>query len=91
MIKKILVILRLIDETEEKSFVGIINIGNNCYMNAGLQILSRCYPFVKILTESNYTKDKLIKVLTESLTTLLFRKDKFYNPSEFIEYFLIIK
>ena len=86
-IKKILVILRLIDETEEKSFVGIINIGNNCYMNAGLQILSRCYPFVKILTESNYTKDKLIKVLTESLTTLLFRKDKFYNPSEFIEYF----
>lgn len=86
-ITRILVILRIKDGQEEKSFVGIINIGNNCYMNAGLQILSRCYPLVKILADSNYTKDKLIKVLVESLATLLFRKDKFYNPSEFIECF----
>lgn len=87
-IKKIFVILGLIDEKEEKSPVGIINIRNNCYMNAGLQILSRCYPLVKILVDSNfYTQDKLIKILVESLATLLFRKDKFYNPSEFIETF----
>ena len=75
------------DNIESQNFVGLINIGNNCYLNAGLQILSRCYPLLIELLKSNYEKDKLMKLLVESLTTLLFSKDKYYNPSKFVEYF----
>ena len=72
---------------EKQTFVGLINIGNNCYLNAGLQILSRCYPLVKVLLESNYQEDKLMKLFVEAMVTLLFNKDKIYDPTEFIKCF----
>ena len=76
------------EEEEEKNICGIINIGNHCYLNAGLQILSRCYHLIKeLILEDNYEKDKLIKLFVESTTILIFKKDKFYNPTKFIECF----
>ena len=72
---------------EKQTFVGLINIGNNCYLNAGLQILSRCYPLIKVLLESNYQEDKLMKLFVEAMVTLLFNKDKIYDPTEFIKCF----
>ena len=72
---------------EKQTFVGLINIGNNCYLNAGLQILSRCYPLIKVLLESNYQEDKLMKLFVEAMVTLLFNKDKIYDPTEFITCF----
>jgi len=68
-------------------FVGLINIGNNCYLNAGLQILSRCYLLLKELLKNNYEKDELINLLVETMVTLLFKKDKYYNPSKFVHCF----
>ena len=87
LIKKIFKILKWITGDEEKQIVGIINLRNNCYLNAGLQILSRCYPLLLELLKNDYEKDKLMKSLVETLTTLLFKKDKYYNPSKFIKYF----
>ena len=75
------------EEIEHPPFVGLINIGNNCYLNAGLQILSRCYPLLIELLKKNYEKNELTKLFVESMVTLLFRKDKFYNPTKFIECF----
>ena len=59
---------------EKQTFVGLINIGNNCYLNAGLQI-------------RNYQEDKLMKLFVEAMVTLLFNKDKIYDPTEFIKCF----
>ena len=87
LILSILKIFNWNGHEQDKQLCGIINIGNNCYLNAGLQILSRCYPLLIELLKSNYEKDKLMKLLVESLTTLLFSKDKYYNPSKFVEYF----
>ena len=87
LILSILKIFNWNDHEQDKQLCGIINIRNNCYLNAGLQILSRCYPLLIELLKSNYEKDKLMKLLIESLTTLLFSKDKYYNPSKFVEYF----
>jgi ubiquitin C-terminal hydrolase len=67
--------------------VGIINVGNNCYLNAGLQILSRCYPLLIELLRSNYKNDQLLKLFVKSMKALLFGKDKFYDPSKFIDIF----
>ena len=75
------------DEEETPNFVGLVNIGNNCYLNAGLQILSRCYPLIIELLNYNYDQDKLMKLLVETMLSLLLRKDKYYNPSKFIECF----
>jgi ubiquitin C-terminal hydrolase len=86
-ITKILKIVKILPSYEEKEICGIINIGNNCYLNAGLQILSRCYPLLKELLKSNFEKDELMKLLVESMITLLFKKDKYYNPTKFIKCF----
>ena len=75
------------DVQEKPPFVGIINIGNNCYLNAGLQILSRCYPLIKVLFSSDYKKDELINLFVEAMIILLFKKDKYYNPTKFLECF----
>jgi len=75
------------DDLENSHFVGIINIGNNCYLNAGLQILSRCYPLLIELLRSSYRDDPLLKLLVKSMKALLFGKDKFYDPSKFIDIF----
>ena len=86
-IMQILIALNFINEKEEKNICGIINVGNTCYINAGLQILSRCYPLIKELLQSNYENNELIKLFLESTTALLFKKDKNYNPTKFLESF----
>ena len=75
------------DVQEKPPFVGIINIGNNCYLNAGLQILSRCYPLLMELLRSDYKKDELINLFVEAMIILIFKKEKYYNPTKFLECF----
>ena len=89
----VLWIIRLLKKKDEEDdldyahFVGLNNVGNNCYLNAGLQILSRCYPLLKELLKSNYEKDQLMKLLVRTMKDLLFGKEKYYNPNNFIECF----
>jgi len=71
----------------DPKFVGLINIGNNCYLNAGLQILSRCYPLMNELLKSNYERDELINLFVEAMKTLLFKKEDYYNPTKFVNCF----
>lgn len=52
-----------------------------------MKILSRCYPILIELLNSYYEKAPLIKLFVESITSLLFEKDKFYNPTNFMECF----
>ena len=75
------------DLKEKPRFVGLINVGNNCYLNAGLQILSRCYPLLLELLKSNYEKDELINLFVDAMIALLFKKEKYYNPKNFLNIF----
>ena len=75
------------DEIEFPHFVGLKNVGNNCYLNAAIQILSRCSPFVFELLKYNYENNELLRVFSDLIVTILFKKVKDCDPTEFIECF----
>ena len=111
----------ILSSSNDVKFCGIQNIGNNCYLNSGLQILARCYPFViellnikfkknnriiqvnppikynnelssfsnnnKYNNNNEEIKSKYIDLILESMITLLFKENKYYQPNEFIDYF----
>ena len=68
---------------------GIQNIGNNCYLNSGLQILSRCSRFVEKLRVLYDPKYPFTALLYEAFSNLLTKKER-YNPSEFVNKFCSI-
>ena len=83
----ILKLLGLIEVQEKANIHGLINIRNNCYLNAGLQILARCYPLVMELLDCNCEKNDLLKSFLNTMLLILFTKNKLYNPTEFMECF----
>ena len=67
---------------------GIINIGNNCYLNSGLQIIASCEELIKELKKNNDFSNKLIGLLNEAFDSILYKN--IYDPERFIEYFCSI-
>ena len=95
-----------VNETENiiqlitKSLTGLVNLGETCYMNTGLQNLIHCIPFINQLFSSlNDFKDILEqKPITKSFIDLclsIIKIDNYnlkynfnaYNPSSFRNYF----
>ena len=65
---------------------GIINLGNNCYLNSGLQILASCEDLIDLLQKNEYkNKDKILNLFKKAMKSLLNRK--IYNPKNFINCF----
>lgn len=65
---------------------GIKNLGNNCYLNSGLQILASCEELVKLLDSNKYENlGEIVKEFKKALKTLL--NKKIYNPKKFIDCF----
>ena len=77
----------LVTFENEGNFCKIINISNNCYLNSGLQILSRCDPLIESLLACNYENNELMKLFLQAMINLLFMKGKFYNPTKFMKSF----
>ena len=74
------------DESEYSNpkICGIINLGNNCYLNSGLQIMASCIELVNELKEINIS-NRIIPYMKEAMLSLLSKK--IYNPEKFINYF----
>ena len=70
---------------KRKKPCGIINYGNNCYLNSGLQILATCDKFVKELEKYKSINFGLIGLINEALYKIL-NEDK-YDPKIFLHYF----
>ena len=64
---------------------GIINIGNNCYLNSGLQILASCEQLVYELDNISFGVNTFIDLLKNAFDTLL--NQALYNPEKFINIF----
>jgi ubiquitin C-terminal hydrolase len=65
---------------------GIKNIGNNCYLNSGLQILASCEELVKILSEYKFNKNNIVAKLNDAFNRLL-NGSREYDPTDFINCF----
>ena len=65
---------------------GIINYGNNCYLNTGLQILASCFIFVKELQTIDPYEDSLLVNLIKEAFYLIQNGHK-YDPKTFLEFF----
>ena len=64
---------------------GIINFGNNCYLNSGLQILASSELFVNELNKYSNDKFKLLYLLKEAVYKIL--NKELYDPRNFLNYF----
>ena len=66
---------------------GIRNYGANCYLNAGLQIISRCDIFIKWLKNTNYNNKEFpfLNLIKNTINQLL--KNEYLDPKPFIIYF----
>ena len=66
---------------------GIRNIGNNCYLNSGLQILASCTELVNELQKSSYKSfgQNIISLLNDAFENLLCKIE--YNPENLIKFF----
>ena len=67
---------------------GIKNYGANCYLNSGLQIISRCEIFIKWLKSKNYNNADFpfVNLIKNTINELL-KKNATFDPLEFIKYF----
>jgi ubiquitin C-terminal hydrolase len=71
--------------TKENKEEGIINYGNNCYLNSGLQILASCNQLVKELEKYMDIKNGLIGLMNNAFIKIL-SKD-IYDPIDLWSYF----
>ena len=68
---------------ENINICGIKNIGNNCYLNSGLQIIARCESLVNELKK--ITNNNFISSLYSVIKIIL--NEKIYDPTNFIHDF----
>ena len=77
-----------INNLKETKICGINNLGNNCYLNSGLQILASCYELVNVLNKNKNVKFGIVTLFKKAMKSLL--NESIYNPKEFINYFCAI-
>ncbi len=65
---------------------GITNLGNNCYLSSGLQILASCEELVKVIKNNEINGYNIVNELKNAFNTLL-SSSKTYYPENFIKCF----
>ena len=76
----------LLTKYNNKGLTGLCNLGNTCYINACMQILSHCYEFNEILQNININNDERSLLLYEwkQLKDLMWTTNCVISPNRFI-------
>ena len=65
---------------------GIENLGNNCYLNSGLQIFASCEELINLFAQENNKKlGDMTLLFKKAMNQLL--NHTIYNPEKFIDHF----
>ena len=69
-----------------KKVCGIENLGNNCYLNSGLQIFASCEELINLFVQENNKKlGDMTLLFKQAMNKLL--NHTIYNPEKFIDHF----
>ena len=73
---------------KNKNIHGIKNLGNNCYLNSGLQIFASCEELINLLDQRECKNlGKITSLFKNAMEKLLNNGNGIYNPKKFIDYF----
>jgi ubiquitin carboxyl-terminal hydrolase 8 len=78
-----------LDKYKEKGLTGLANLGNTCYINSCMQILSHCYILNELidkinLDKLNKTEDSILLIEWKNLKDLMWSKNCIVSPNRYV-------